>query len=86
MSGIFGIYNRNGKPVDREIVDTMLNGMSYWQPDDRGIWIQGPVALGHTMLWNTQESKFEQLPNKWDYDVITMDGRLDNREELAGVF
>ncbi len=50
MSGIFGIYNRNGKPADKEIVTTMLDGMSYWQPDDRGIWIQGPVALGHAML------------------------------------
>ncbi len=83
MSGIFGIYNRNGKPVDKEIVNTMLEGMSYWQPDDRGTWSYGPVALGHTMLWNTPESKFEQLPNKQGHVVITMDARLDNREELV---
>ncbi len=83
MSGIFGIYNRNNKPVDKAIFDTMLAGMSYWQPDDRGTWCHGPVALGHTMLWNTPESKFERLPDKQDVVVITMDGRLDNREELA---
>ena len=83
MSGIFGIFNRNGKPVDKEIIDTMLDAISYWEPDDRSTWTEGPVALGHTMLWNTPESKLEYLPNKQDHLVITMDARLDNREELA---
>ena len=86
MSGIFGIFNRNRKPVDKEIVNTMLDAISYWEPDDRGIWTEGPVALGHTMLWNTPESKLEHLPNKQDHLVITMDARLDNREELVEKF
>lgn len=83
MSGIFGVFNRNAKPVDIEIVNTMLYAMSYWEPDDRGIWTKDSVALGHTMLWNSPESKSEQLPNKQNNLVITMDARLDNREELA---
>ena len=83
MSGIFGIFNRNGKLVDKEIVNTMLDAISYWKPDDRSIWTKGSVALGHTMLWNTPESKLEHLPNKQDHLAITMDARLDNREELA---
>lgn len=83
MSGIFGIFNRNDTPVDQKIVNTILDGISYWEPDDRGTWLHGPVALGHTMLWNTPESKFEHLPNKQDHLAITMDARLDNREELA---
>lgn len=85
MSGIFGIFNRNGKPVDvdREIVNTMLDASSSWGPDDHGTWISGPVALGHTMLWNTPESKLEHLPSTQEHLSITMDARLDNREELA---
>ena len=83
MSGIFGIFNRNGKSVDKNIVDTMLDAMSYWSPDDSGTWIEGPVALGHTMLWNTPESQLEHLPNRQNSHVITMDARLDNREELS---
>ncbi len=83
MSGIFGIFNRNGKPVDKEIVSTMLDTISSWDPDDRGTWIDGSVALGHTMLWNTPESKLEHLPSSKDHLSITMDARLDNREELA---
>ncbi len=84
MSGIFGIYNRNGESVDKETVDVMLDAMSYWGPDDKGTWIDDNVALGHTMLWNTPESKFEHQPSRQEHLVITMDARLDNREELAG--
>lgn len=83
MSGIFGIFNRNGKPVSSEIIQKMLDAISYWGPDDSGTWINGSVALGHAMLWNTPESKLEHLPNTHDYLSITMDARLDNREELA---
>jgi asparagine synthase (glutamine-hydrolysing) len=83
MSGIFGIFNRNGKPVSPKIVHKMLDAMSYWEPDDCGTWIDGPVALGHTMLWNTPESKFEHLPNTNCNLCITIDARIDNRDELA---
>ncbi len=82
MSGIFGIFNRNGKPVDRKIVDTMLGAMSYWKPDEYGTWIDGSVSLGHTMLWNTAESKYEHLPVRNEMYVLTMDARIDNRNEL----
>ncbi len=83
MSGIFGIFNRNGKPVEKRIVDTMDDAMSYWRPDEQDIWMNGPVALGHGMLWNTPESKYEHLPLKDDVYVLTMDARIDNRDELA---
>ncbi|MBD3790338.1 MAG: hypothetical protein IE885_08285, partial [Campylobacterales bacterium] len=83
MSGIFGIFNRNGKPVDQEIVDTILEINSYWEPDAKGSWIEGSVALGNTMLWSTPESKYENLPLHKNTHVLTMDARIDNREELA---
>ena len=83
MSGIFGIFNRNGEPVEEKIINAMLNAMSYWEPDDKGTLVAGSVALGHTMLWNTPESKLEHLPNRQEHLVITMDARLDNREELV---
>ena len=83
MSGIFGILNRNGKPIDGEIVNTMLDAMSYWKPDDKGTWSKSYVAFGHTMLWNTPESKFEYFPVKKDTYILTMDARIDNRKELA---
>ncbi len=85
MSGFFGFFNRNGKAVEVKDVDTMLDAMSGWEPDDSGTWKHGPVALGHTMLWNTPESKYEDLPLENDATVLTMDARIDNREELMKV-
>ena len=72
MSGIFGIFNRNGKPVEEKIVNAMLDAMSYWEPDERHIWVEGPVALGHAMLWNTPESKYEHFPLEQGAYVLTM--------------
>ena len=82
MSGFFGIFNRNGKPIEEKTVHTMLDAMSYWEPDERNTWIDGPVALGHAMLWNTPESKYEHLPLEKDAYVLNMDARIDNRDEL----
>ena len=83
MSGIFGIFNRNGNSVDKKIANNMLEAMSGWEPDESNLWIDGPIALGHAMLWNTPESKYEHLPLHKDTYILTMDARIDNREELV---
>lgn len=86
MSGIFGVFSRNGKQVNQESVNAMLDAVSSWDPDERDVWINGTVALGHTMLWNTAESKYEHLPLHTKTCVLTMDARIDNRNELAKEF
>ncbi|MCK5537114.1 MAG: hypothetical protein KAI79_09815, partial [Bacteroidales bacterium] len=53
-----------------------------WKPDEYGTWIDGSVSLGHTMLWNTPESKYEHLPVRNETYILTMDARIDNRNEL----
>ncbi len=83
MSGIFGIYKRNDKSIEKEVADTMLKAFSYWNPDEQNVWFDGSIALGHTMLWNTPESKYEHLPLRNDTYVLTMDARIDNRDELV---
>ena len=83
MSGFFGIFNRNGNPVDKKIANGMFKSMLSWNPDEHYLWIDGSVALGHAMLWNTPESKYEHLPLQKGAYVLTMDARIDNREELA---
>jgi asparagine synthase (glutamine-hydrolysing) len=83
MSGIFAVFNRDGALVTDDILTAMLESISYWQPDDRGTWYQAGIALGHSMLWNTPESKQDHLPREQGNLVLTMDARLDNREELV---
>ncbi|MGW7002947.1 asparagine synthase (glutamine-hydrolyzing) [Streptomyces sp. NPDC054933] len=51
MCGITGwvSYQRDLRPL-QETVDAMTETMSCRGPDDRGTWIDGPVALGHRRL------------------------------------
>ena len=83
MSGIFGFFNRNGKPADKKIADAMLEAVSYWDPDERHVVLEGAIAFGHAMLWNTPESKYEHPPLQRDGLMLTMDARIDNRDELV---
>ena len=84
MSGIAGIYYRDGKPVDPADIQSMLSAIASRGPDGQGTWTDGPTGLGHCMLRNTPESIHETQPlaNNGDNLVITADARLDNRGEL----
>ncbi|MDJ0734347.1 MAG: lasso peptide isopeptide bond-forming cyclase [Nostocaceae cyanobacterium] len=84
MSGIFGIYHRDGRFIKRENLIQMSNTLEHRGTDGSGLWCDGSVGLGDRLLWSTPESILEQQPlveQSGDY-VITADTRLDNREEL----
>lgn len=83
MSVFFGIFNRNGNPIDKKIADDMLKSMSSWSPDEHDLWLKDSVCLGHAMLWNTPESKYEHIPLQKNAYVLSMDARIDNRKELV---
>ncbi len=83
MSGIVGIINLDGAPVDRELLERMTNFMSFRGPDAQDIWIDGHVGFGHTMLRTTEESLNEKQPCSLDGKVwITPDARVDARADL----
>ncbi len=84
MSGIVGIYYRDGKPVERETLGRMVDILAHRGPDGADVWCEGSVGLGHRMLWTTPESLLEKLPlaNQTGDLVITADARIDNRDEL----
>lgn len=84
MSAITGIFLNNGHSIDPELIKRMNDRLSYRGPDDSGIWYEGPLALGHQMLWTTPESINEKLPlfNEKKSLAITADARIDNRNEL----
>ena len=74
---------RNGKDVDPELMKKMNEKLSHRGPDGSAIWCDGPMGLGHQMLWTTQESLHEKLPLEENNLVITADARIDNRDELS---
>lgn len=84
MSGIVGVYNLDGRPVERTDVERMADSIAHRGPDGSGIWTDGAIGLGHRMLWTTPESLHEKLPltNNTGDLTITADARIDNRIEL----
>jgi asparagine synthase (glutamine-hydrolysing) len=83
LSGIVGIYDRSGAPVDRALLQALAHFLSYRGPDWRDTWSNGPIGFGHTMLRTTRESQIERQPASLDGQLwITADARIDCREEL----
>jgi asparagine synthase (glutamine-hydrolysing) len=85
MSGICGIFQRNGAPVAPARLERMMTAMASWGADGQGTWCDGPVALGHSLVHTTPESRYESLPLQSPAPavVLTVTSRLDNRDELA---
>ncbi len=85
MSGLSGILNLDGSPVDRALLRHMTELIAHRGPDGAGYWTSGPVGFGHQMFRTTPESMHEKQPleNETGALCLTFDGRVDNREELA---
>ena len=84
MSGICGIYRLDEAPVAEPELAGMVRMLQRRGPDGLGAWHEGPVGLGHTLLWTLPESAPGQLPHGCSQSgcTITGDVRLDNRDEL----
>src|SRR5271168_1237137 len=83
MSGIVGIYDRSGAPVDRGLLRALTHFLSRRGPDWRDTWSHGAIGLGHTLLRTTRESQTERQPASLDGHLwISADARIDCREEL----
>jgi asparagine synthase (glutamine-hydrolysing) len=84
MSSIFGIVQFDQRPIDPANLQIMQEKLNHWNADDKNIWHNGSVGLGHLMLYNTPESLEERLPlhDALSELTITADARIDNRDEL----
>jgi asparagine synthase (glutamine-hydrolysing) len=85
MSIQAGIWNFNGEPVDRTLLNKISMQTSDYGSDGEALHIDANVALLYRPLHTTAESRLERQPYLLiDGKVITWDGRLDNRDELIG--
>jgi asparagine synthase (glutamine-hydrolysing) len=84
MSGIFGGYNLDGRPANREMMSRMSEAIAHRGADGENIWAAGPVALGHRLHRTTPESLREAQPlqDETGQICLVLDGRVDNRAEL----
>lgn len=87
MSAIAAIFNLDGAPANEQDLHSMTNPVSHRGPDGIGTWTSGPVGLASCLLKNTPEASFEKLPLVVDEGryAVALDGRIDNRLELAGL-
>ena len=83
MSGIVGIFERGGRPVQRTLLRGLTHFLSFRGPDAREVWADGPAGFGHTLLRSTKESLAERQPASLEGRyTIAADARVDCREEL----
>ena len=84
MSGLAGVFNLDGHPVEPERLEALVRALAHRGPDGTSRRCLGEAALGHLALHATPESVDEIQP--WcDEDRmvwVVLAGRLDNRREL----
>lgn len=83
MSGIVGIFHRDGAPIEQALLESLADYLAFRGPDTRGSWVGTSIGLGHALLRTTRESSDEQQPAcvEGRYWVVA-DARLDSRAEL----
>ena len=83
LSGIAGILNLDGSPVDRGRLKAMTQFLAFRGPNRQQVCVDGAVGLGHALLASALEAEGEQQPASFDGDTwITADARVDARGEL----
>jgi asparagine synthase (glutamine-hydrolysing) len=83
MSFQFGTWNFDGQPVDPSLLDRVLRVTERYGFDGREIYSIPSIVILYRPFHNTSGSQEEQQPFLSSRgNVMTWDGRLDNRSEL----
>src|SRR5258708_28319736 len=84
MSVQAGIWQLDGAPADRASLDRLSQDAAQFGPDGETIRVDGPIAMLYRPFHTTREARLQRQPYVTARgSVITWDGRLDNRDELA---
>jgi len=85
MSGIVGVWNFDGRPLEPAVLSTMSAALQHRGRDGEGQRVEGTLGFACQHLWVTSEELGEIQPVVGRPGImLTMDGRLDNRDELLG--
>jgi asparagine synthase (glutamine-hydrolysing) len=87
MSAIAGIYNFAGKPVDEPTVSRIATSLIRLGPDGMSCWTSGSIGMVYGSFHTNLESRFETQPLvATGGQVLSWNGRLDNRDQLISTF
>jgi len=83
MCGIAGVLRADGRPAEGHLVQAMTDVLSHRGPDGDGMFIDGPVALGHRRLAIIDLSTGDQPMFSDDRSrVVVYNGEIYNYREL----
>jgi asparagine synthase (glutamine-hydrolysing) len=83
MCGICGIYNFDGRPVDKDLLQKMNNTLVHRGPDDEGYYIDKNIGLGHRRLSIIDLDSGKQPMGNEDGSVqVVFNGEIYNFIEL----
>jgi asparagine synthase (glutamine-hydrolysing) len=78
-----GVWNRDGGPVNREVLTRISQAVAEYGPDGETTYCEAPVGMLYRPFHTTSESRTEHQPYiSATRKVITWVGRLDNRHDL----
>lgn len=85
MSVQFGRWNFDGKPVGQDYLEKVRPLLAPYGPDAAGSYSNEDIRILYHALHTTEESRRETQPHvARTGEIVTWDGRLDNRPELIG--
>ncbi len=83
MSAQAGVWNFDGKPVDQIFLEGLTVAIEQSGPDGGDSYVDGSIAIVYRAFHTTHESWLEHQPYVTSHgNLITWDGRLDNRDQL----
>lgn len=85
MSALAGIVGWGGFQPPKDFLMQMMRPLGPFGPDRQGHLALGRVHMGHLLFRTTPEELLDVQPvtHEPSRSVLVLDGRLDNREELA---
>lgn len=83
MSGIAGVWNLDGRPVERQLITRIGSRIGHRGRDASDIWCADTIALCAHVERISAESQSERQPLIDDAgNALVFDGRIDNRNDL----
>jgi asparagine synthase (glutamine-hydrolysing) len=84
MCGIIGVLRFDGVPVDEDHLTAMRDTMFHRGPDDGGLYINGPVGLGHRRLSivDLTDAGHQPMTNEDGTVWLVFNGEIYNYVEL----
>jgi asparagine synthase (glutamine-hydrolysing) len=82
MSGIVGIFHRDGTPLAADQLRSMTDFLAYRGPDGQDMWLGSQIGFGHALLNTSQEPTRQDRPIHMESLWINDDVHLASKSEL----